>query len=649
MMATSNIPALLAARRGRVRVTVGTGSCGIAAGAKKTLAVLRDELAALVAAGSVDVIEVGCAGRCFAEPLVEVTWPDGAHAAYGAVESSQAGAIAQGIVHAIAVNDTGKAALERIDCMPLNEGEPAVQVRRIMDNAGAIDPRSIDEYRIVGGYAALNRALAMKPTEIIELVEASGLRGRGGAGYSTGAKWRAAAEATARIREADPAAPSYLIMNGDEGDPGAYMNRSLLESDPHKVLEGLIIAAYAVGAHRAYLFIRAEYPLACDIMRRAIDDAYAEGLLGESVANSGFALDAAVIRGAGAYLNGEETALIRVLEDGLCLPRRRPPYPAESGLWGAPTCVNNVETLANVPFIVSGGVQSFRKLGTPECPGTKLFSVVGAVERCGIVEVPLGTPLADVVKAAGGAPDAKAVQIGGPSGGILPLRPQPEGMTKEQTTATVEANAANSRAGATLPSSSPVDKIAIDYESLALWGAIMGSGGFVVIGRNQCMVDIALYFMRFSQTEACGRCHAAAKDIARCVEILDALTHGTASNDDVAELASTCDSVAGHALCGLCKSAANVVRTALRYFPDEFEAHTHGMCPGLTCRDLISYEIDTTRCQGERCCLLTCPGNAIKGRFGTPGRIVARLCQKCGMCAISCPYGAVRKVTPPST
>lgn len=601
----NSIAAALAKRADRIRITVGTGSCGIAAGALAVLEALRADLADEIAAGDVNVVEVGCRGLCYAEPLVEVAWPNGEAASFSNVDAPRAARIAEGV------------RAGAIDLDPFVE-ETAGQTHRVMDLAGSIGPRSIDEYRAVGGYAALKRALAMAPDDVIEAIGESGLRGRGGAGFPTGAKWRAVADAVESARESgDANAFSYFVMNGDEGDPGAYMNRSLLESDPHKVLEGLVIAAYAVRARRAYLFVRAEYPVACRTMQRAIEQAYEAGILGESVLGSGFSLDAAVVRGAGAYLTGEETALLRVLEDGACLPRRRPPYPAKAGLWGKPTCVNNVETLANVPFIVENGAEAFRSVGTPSCPGTKVFSVVGAVERGGLVEVPLGTPLRAVVDAAGGAEGAKAVQIGGPSGGILPL---------------------NDAASESTP---------VDYESLSASGAIMGSGGFVVIGPDQCMVDIALYFMRFSQQEACGRCRAAAEGIARCVDILDGLTHGEGAQESIDELRREAGAIAGHALCGLCKSAANVVLSALRCFPDEFAAHAQGRCPGLTCRDLISYEIDQTRCQGERCCLLTCPGNAVKGRFGTPGRIVARLCQKCGMCAVSCPYGAVRKVTPP--
>lgn len=602
----ARIPVLLAQRTGCIRVTVGTGSCGIAAGALDALRVLREGLSDAIDARAVDLVEVGCRGLCYAEPLVEVAWPDGRAVAFANVDVSRAARIARGVRE------------DEIDLAPIESDALAGQTRRVMAGAGAIDPRSIDEYRALGEYAALERALAMPPDDIIGLIEASGLRGRGGAGFPTGAKWRAVASAVDAAQTAGDAF-SYLVMNGDEGDPGAYMNRGLLESDPHKVLEGAIIAAYAVRARRAYLFVRAEYPIACRTLRRAIEDAYEAGLLGESILGSGFSLDVAVVRGAGAYLTGEETALIRVLEDGSCLPRKRPPYPAEQGLWGKPTCVNNVETLANVPGIVEQGAQAFREVGTEACPGTKVLSVVGAVDRGGLVEVPLGMPLRAVVDMAGGAEGAKGVQVGGPSGGVLPLG-----------------------AGAD-------ENVGVDYESLSASGAIMGSGGFVVIGADQCMVDIALYFLRFSQREACGRCRGAAEGIERCIGILEGLTHGAGTSADIDALRTEAAAIAGHALCGLCKSAANVVLSALRSFADEFEAHVHGRCPGLTCRDLVSYEIDQTRCQGERCCLLTCPGNAVKGRFGTPGRIVTRLCQKCGMCAVSCPYGAVRKVTPPAT
>ncbi|WP_165056560.1 MULTISPECIES: NADH-ubiquinone oxidoreductase-F iron-sulfur binding region domain-containing protein [unclassified Adlercreutzia] len=650
--------AALAAQAGRVRVTVGLGSCGIAAGAKDVYAALRQELAD----ADVDVVGVGCMGLCYAEPLVGVSRPGAGSRYFGNVDARQAveiARLARGCSDgAPGAPDIPGALAGELDMQEALES----QVRLVMGESGCIDPRSLEEYRALGGYEALEKALSSSPEEVIALVEASGLRGRGGAGFPTGAKWRQCAQAVEALKaaggnaddaggagsaddaggagsadnnagnadgagSADSAdgagnadgadgadnAFSLVVMNGDEGDPGAYMNRSLLESNPHRVLEGVIIAAYAVRARRAYLFVRAEYPLACRTLEEAVAQLYAAGVLGERVLGSGFSLDVRVVRGAGAYLNGEETALLRVLEDGVCRPRKRPPYPAEKGLKGRPTCVNNVETLASVPLVVARGAQAYRSVGTSACPGTKLFSVVGDVERCGLAEVPLGTSVGALARGIGRAGEFKAVQIGGPSGGLLP------------------ASLADAP---------------IDYESLVELGAIMGSGGFVVIGHDQCVVDMALYFMRFSRDEACGQCCSCLAHAGRCIEILEALTQGSACESQVEELRAAAQAIARSALCGLCGSAANVVLSALRYFPEEFAAHVRGACPGLVCRDLVSYEIDQVRCQGERCCLLTCPGNAIKGRFGKPGNIVGRLCQRCGMCVVSCPYGAVRKVTP---
>ncbi len=591
--------AALAAQTGRVRVTVGLGSCGTAAGAKDVFAALRQELAG----ADVDVAGVGCMGLCHAEPLVGVSRPNEGSRYFGNVEVRQAAEIAR------FARGCGDVPAGELDMQEAFEG----QVRLVMAESGCVDPHSLEEFCALGGYEALKKALSSSPDDVIDLVEASGLRGRGGAGYPTGEKWRQCAQAVEALKAAGDDAFSFVVMNADEGDPGAYMNRSLLESNPHRVLEGVVIAAYAVRARRAYLFVRSEYPLACRTLEGAVEQLYAAGGLGRHVFGSDFSLDVRVVRGAGAYLNGEETALLRVLEDGVCRPRKRPPYPAEKGLKGRPTCVNNVETLANVPFVVARGAQAYRRVGTPTCPGTKLFSVVGDVERCGLVEVPLGTSIGALAGKIGRAKTFKAVQIGGPSGGLLP------------------ASLADAP---------------IDYESLVELGAIMGSGGFVVVGHDQCVVDMALYFMRFSRDEACGQCRACLARSDRCIEILEALTQGSAGESQVEELREAAQAIAKSALCGLCKSSANVVLSALRYFPEEFAAHVRGECPGLVCRDLVSYEIDQVRCQGERCCLLTCPGNAIKGRFGKPGNIVGRLCQRCGMCAVSCPYGAVRKVTP---
>lgn len=581
------------------RITVGLGTCGKAAGAQ---AVFDGLATALAESGCDDAVldAVGCRGLCSAEPLVEAYRPDGEHVCFGHVTPQDAARI---VAYA-----TGSATDDDMDALaPIVLDEPlfAGEERRVMERSGLIDPTSIGEYLACGGYASFVQALEdADPAAIIAEVEASGLRGRGGAGFPTGAKWRACTQGDADER--------FFIVNGDEGDPGAYMDRSLLESDPHLVLEGLMLGCVACGANRAYVFIRAEYPQAVATMQRAIDDAYRCGLLGSDIAGTGFSLDVSVIRGAGAFLCGESTALANVLEGKPCMPRTKPPHLAEKGLWDKPTCVNNVETLANVPLIMRNGADWYRQVGTAESPGTKILSITGAVERTGLAEVAFGTPLAQVVEHIAGARDAKAVQVGGPSGAILPAQ-------------------------------APVD---ISYESLAAADAMVGSGGFVVLSDAQCVVDTAAYLTRFSQTQSCGKCRACRTNLAEAADTLERICAGEGAEEDLSRLRTLAiDTCADTTLCGLGSMALRPLLTSLAHFPDEYQAHLAKACPALVCKPLIAYVIDEAKCQGERCCLGTCPGNAIKGPFGKPGRIVTRLCQKCGACVETCCYGAVKKIT----
>lgn len=579
------------------RVTVGLGTCGRASGGEQVFKKLKTLFSD--AKASVELEAVGCRGLCSLEPIVEVATPDGACHMFGNVHDESIDEIAAFVLNQESFS-------ESLRDLVISDRSIAFEERRVLSNCGVVDPQSIEEYIACGGYSSLAKALSTNTAdEIIDLVERAGLRGRGGAGFPTGRKWRACADAKG--------AEHYFIVNGDEGDPGAYMNRSLLESDPHRVLEGLIIACIAVDAHNAYFFIRAEYPLAVKTVNRAIADAKRANLLGDDILGSGFSLEVQVVRGAGAFLCGESTAMVSVLENGSCKARKKPPHLTESGLWGAPTCVNNVETLANVPLILEHGADWFRSVGTKDSPGTKVFSVTGAVSRSGLVEVPLGSSLGTIVNDIANACDPKAVQIGGPSGAILPAT---------------------------------MDSLEISYEGLEHVGGMMGSGGFVVLSDHQCVVEIARYLTNFCASQSCGQCKACFQGTRLAADLLEKVTSGEASASDLDTLGEMAGSIASRTLCGLGKTALNPVATSLHYFREEYEAHVNGVCPGLVCEHLVSYVIKADKCQGERCCLNACPGNAIRGPFGKPGRIVSRLCNKCGMCMLYCPYGAIEKVSP---
>lgn len=580
-----------------VRVTVGMGTCGRAAGADDVLAALEQRLAGI---DGIRVDAVGCKGLCFDEPLVEVHCDGGLAFTFGQVDVAKANELAEVLVADNMGNLPVMLAAHLADTSFLDG-----QQRRVMANCGVVSPASLEQYVARGGYTALAQALESEPAAVIDTIGQSNLRGRGGAGFPTGKKWRECADNDAEVR--------YFIVNGDEGDPGAYMDRGLLESDPFRVIEGLTIGCYAVGAHLAYFFVRAEYPLAVATIKSAIVRAREVGLLGENIMGSGFDLEVRVVRGAGAFLCGESTAMVSVLENGPCTTRPKPPHLTERGLWDKPTCVNNVETLANVSIIVEKGAEWFQELGTQASPGTKIFSVTGAVERGGLVEVALGSPLSHIVVDVAHATHPKAVQIGGPSGAILPT--------------------------------SLVD-LEISYEGLSGINGMMGSGGFVVIGDNQCVVDTASYLVHFSARQSCRKCKPCRDGLDECAELFERIASGQGAVEDLERLEAIAERNCSSKLCGLGRTALSPVLSSLHYFRDEYEAHLEKCCPGLVCAALVSYEIDQTKCQGERCCLLTCPSNAVKGKFGKPGHIVARLCRKCGMCSIACPYDAIRKVSP---
>lgn len=576
------------------RITVGMGTCGSAAGSGAVFEALQE-----LTEGSNEVMlePVGCRGLCYAEPLVEIYLSDGSHRMFGGVAPQHAKDIVS-----VAAGEQANA----LDDLEIDASYACGQERRVLSNCGYINPSSLEEYVATGGFETLERVLeSSDPEGIVQVVVDSGLRGRGGAGFSTGLKWQAMGDSTASTR--------YFIVNGDEGDPGAYMDRGLLESDPFRVLEGLEVACFATKVHQAYFFIRAEYPAAVQSIKQAIIQAEAAGLLGNNILGSGFDLQVSVVRGAGAFLCGESTAMINVLEGKECTVRRTPPYPTEKGLWGAPTCVNNVETLANVPLIVRHGADWFKGVGTEASPGTKVLSITGAVQRTGLVEVPFGVDIGTIINEIAKAHNPKAVQVGGPSGAILPAN---------------------------------LSGLEMSFEGLAGVGGMVGSGGFVVIDDAQCVVDTASYLVHFSSKQSCRRCRACREGLDECAMILDRITAGTGTTEDMDRLAHIAETNCASNLCGLGRTALAPVLTSLRFFKSEYDAHLQQCCPALVCTALISYVIDENLCQGERCCLLTCPGNAVKGRFGKPGHIVGRLCQKCGMCIVSCPYSAVKKVSP---
>jgi NADP-reducing hydrogenase subunit HndC len=476
----------------------------------------------------------------------------------------------------------------------------------VLRNRGRMDPESIEEYIAFDGYQALSKALfELTPQRIIDEIRSSGLRGRGGAGFPTGLKWE--------LCRNEKGKEKYLICNADEGDPGAYMDRSILEADPHAVLEGMTIGARAIGAQRGFIYVRDEYPLAVERIKHAIITARKYGLLGEDILGSGFDFDVDVVRGGGAFVCGEETALIASIEGKVGRPRVRPPYPSEKGLWGKPTNNNNVETWANVPLIIFHGSAWYTTLGTERSKGTKVFSLVGNVNNSGLVEVPMGISLREIIfDIGGGVPDGKkfkAVQTGGPSGGCIP------------------------EAHLDLP---------VDFEALAKVGAIMGSGGLIVMDQDTCMVDVALYFVNFLVEESCGKCTPCRVGLQRMKEMLTAITEGRGEEGDIKQLEALAETIQEASLCGLGQTAPNPVLSTIRYFKDEYDAHIHKKrCPAGVCKPLIKYSIRKNRCTGCGACLKVCPSAAIFGEKKQPHRIDPALCTKCGSCIEVCNFESI--------
>lgn len=587
------------------KIVVGMASCGLAAGAQETYERLEKGLQENDLEFKLG--RTGCLGFCSREPIVEIRFPEGLRLFFGEMNGEKAekllSALRAGrIEEELALGQIGNG-FEKIPKLweiPFYRR----QQRVVLEACGLIDPLNIKEYIAIGGYRALAKALQMSPEEVIEEIKRAGLRGRGGAGFPTGRKWELCRQAKGQKK--------YVICNADEGDPGAYMDRSLLEGNPHSVIEGMIIGAYAVGADEGYIYVRAEYPLAVKHLRIAQRQAEELGLLGENILGSGFSFKLHIFEAAGAFVCGEATALVASIEGKRGQPRLRPPHLAQFGLMGKPTVLNNVETWANVPLIINQGADWFRSIGTPGSPGTKIFSLTGKVRNTGLVEVPMGITLRELIfDIGGGPPDGKrfkAVQIGGPSGGCLPEE---------------------------------LLDLPIDYDSLTEAGAMMGSGGLVVVDESTCMVEFARFFLEFTQAESCGQCPPCRLGTKRMLEILTRITEGRGKEGDLELLEELAYGVQELSLCGLGESAPNPVLATLRYFRDEYEAHLEGRCPAKVCRALISYRIDEEICVGCGLCARACGPGAIFGERGKPHRIDPRLCARCGACVAVCPKGAI--------
>jgi NADH:ubiquinone oxidoreductase subunit F (NADH-binding)/NAD-dependent dihydropyrimidine dehydrogenase PreA subunit/(2Fe-2S) ferredoxin len=587
-------------------IYVGAASCGRAAGAMELIGDINRFIDEHTIRAT--VIGVGCIGPCYLEPLVDVQMPGQPRVSYNNVTAK----LLQNILRSHVLEGTpfSKAAIGHFGKGTFHDIPPfwelpmlKPQVRVVLRNCGIIDPEKLDHYLARDGYQGLTKALKMTPGEVIETVRRSGIRGRGGAGFPTFRKWTVCREA--------PGKQKYLICNADEGDPGAFMNRSLIESDPHAVLEGMLIAGYAIGASKGIVYIRAEYPLAIERLRAAIREMRVLGLLGRKILQSDFDFDITIKEGAGAFVCGEETALIGSIEGKRGMPRSRPPFPAIAGLHGCPTIINNVETLGTLPNILRNGAEWYTRFGKEGNRGTKTFSLVGKIRRSGLIEVQLGTPLREIIFDIGGGVQKqfKAIQTGGPSGGCL---------------------------------SEEFLDLPVDYESLASAGSIMGSGGLIVMDEDTCVVDVAKYFLDFTQKESCGKCIPCRVGTRHMVEILQRITNGEGTPDDLLALRTLGDTIKKGALCGLGQTAPNPVLTTLRYFRNEYLEHVKdGRCRAVVCKDLIEYRVVKEKCTGCQSCVRVCPTGAITGPRSEPHNLDSAKCIKCRSCYEICRYDAI--------
>lgn len=578
-----------------MKIVVGEGSCGIAAGAAKVYSAIEK----LIGLTGSTLTVTGCIGMCFLEPIVDIydsgelkkrlvkVRPEDAEKIIAYVNGDE------NAVNDIEISDEDKLFLEK-------------QTRIALRHCGIINPEIIDEYTAFDGYRALEKVLkTMTPEDVIEEIKISGLAGRGGAGFPTWFKWNAARQS--------PGETKYLICNADEGDPGAFMDRAVIESDPHNLIEGMLIGAYAIGAKEAVVYVRAEYPLAIERLKEAIKQAEEKGFLGENIMGTGFSCKMRIKAGAGAFVCGEETALIESLQGERGMPRLKPPFPAQSGYWYKPSNINNVETFANVSWIILNGGEAFAAMGTDGSKGTKVFALTGKIKRGGLVEIPMGKTLRDVIFDIGGGikngKKFKAVQMGGPSGGCIPA--------------------------------DLLDTV-IDYKALGATGAIMGSGGMVVMDETTCMVSMAQFFLDFTAKESCGKCIHCRIGTKRMLEILNRIVKGEGREGDIELLEELCYSIKDGALCGLGQTAPNPVLTTIKYFRNEYEAHINDKkCPAKSCPDLLKYTIDADKCRGCTLCAKKCPANAISGEVKSAHKIDRDKCIKCGSCVSVCRFGAV--------
>lgn len=579
-----------------MKVIVGQGSCGVATGAKKTAA----QFERLIEEKDLDVkVDItGCVGTCYLEPIVDVYDDNNNMTRYVKVNADKASEIVEKhlvngeVVTDLALHDEDKLFIEK-------------QQRVVLRHCGLINPEKIEEYIAVGGYAATKKVVtSMTQDEVIEEIKVSGLRGRGGAGFPTWFKWNAA--------KANKADQKYIVCNADEGDPGAFMDRSVLEGDPHSLIEGMIIGGYAMGARDGVIYVRAEYPLAIHRLEIAMAQAREKGFLGKNIFGSGFDFDLRIKAGAGAFVCGEETALIASLEGERGMPRLKPPFPAAKGYWQKPTNINNVETFANVAWIIANGGAAFGAMGTDKSKGTKVFALAGKIKKGGLVEVPMGLPLRDVIYGIGGGikkdKEFKAVQMGGPSGGCIPA--------------------------------SLIDT-PVDYENINKTGAIVGSGGMIVMDETTCMVDMARYFLDFTRKESCGKCNYCRIGTKRMLEILERITRGEGKDGDIELLEELAYKVKDGAMCGLGQTAPNPVLTTIKYFRNEYEDHIYNKkCTAASCKSLISFNI-TDDCRGCTACARKCPVGAISGNKKEKHFINQDVCIRCGRCEENCKFDAI--------